>query len=136
MRPRIFPFLPVILALALLSLAGACAKNNASAGRNWLVNNDTDNFQFQVADLNAYTDFLSYYWENTGTSAFVSQSCYIPSGGGTITITDDAGVQVYTRNLKDGGIFTTAAGAAGSWTIRIQLSDVEGNLNIVVRKKP
>jgi hypothetical protein len=136
MRPRIVPFLPVILALGLLSLAGGCAKNNMSAGKNWLVNNDTDNFQLQVDDLKAYTDILSYYWKNTGTAAFVSQGCYIPSGIGTITINDGAGVQVYSRNLKDAGTYTSATGAAGSWTIRIQLTDVEGNLNLRVQKKP
>jgi hypothetical protein len=136
MKPRIFPFLTVILALALLFLATGCSKDNKKAGRNWLIDNRTDLFQFQVDDLKAYTDYLNYIWENTGTTAFVSQSCYIPSGIGTLTIADGAGVQVYSRNLKDGGTFTTAVGAAGSWSIRIQLTDVEGNLNIRVQKKP
>lgn len=136
MRPRIFPFLTVILALALLSPTTGCSKHDKKAGRNWLIDNRTDNFQFQVDDLKAYTDYLSYYWENTGTSAFVSQSCYISSGIGTLTIADGAGVQVYSRNLKDAGTFTTATGAAGSWAIRIQLNDAEGNLYIRVQKKP
>jgi hypothetical protein len=135
MNPRIHPFLTVILALTLLTAAPGCSKNDKKAGRNWLIENKTDSFRFQVNDLKAYTDYFNYIWENTGTSAFVSQSCSIPSGIGTLTIIDGAGSQVYSRNLKDAGTFTTATGAAGSWRIQIQLSDVEGNLYIGVQKK-
>lgn len=135
MKPRIFPFLAVLLALALLPLATGCGKNNMSAGKGWQISNETDDFQLLAEGMQNYSTIENYFWTNTGTVASIRQACYIPEGIGTIRITDGSGALVYSRNLVDTGTFTSMTGAAGSWTIHIELTDLDGTLDLRVQKK-
>jgi len=38
-------------------------------------------------------------------------------------------VQVYSRSLADNGTFSSSAGAAGTWTIRVTYSSVDATVN-------
>ena len=56
----------------------------------------------------------------------------MPSGlTGTVSlfVSDGAGSQVYQHALTDTGTFTTSAGMAGSWTVRVHLEDAKGGFS-------
>ena len=98
------------------------------------VSNETDTFQWQVTAMDNISQTLTYTWQNTGTTANVNQSPSLSSGSATLVIEDDSGTEVYSRNLGQGGTFTTATGSAGAWTIQVTLSGASGGLNFRVEK--
>ena len=99
------------------------------------VGNAPDTFQFQVSNLARTTQTLSYSWTNTGSVANVNQSGQVTSGEALLTIREGSTVQVYSRNLRDTGTFTTSSGATGSWRIEVRLTGVTGTLNFRVQKR-
>ena len=56
------------------------------------------------------------------------------SDSATLVVLDADGEQVYTRSLAENGTFVTAAGAAGSWTIRVTYSAASATVNFRVQK--
>ena len=100
------------------------------------VVNVTDNFEFEVGDLDAETQSLNYFWENTGTVANVNQDGSVFGGNASLEILDAREKRVYFRDLGATGTFTTTAGEPGSWTIRIVLAQVGGMVNFRVQKRP
>jgi len=114
---------------------GACDSGTALGPSNQLeVANNPDNFSIQATSLDNVSQTLTYTWEMSGTIANVNQSGTLSGGAGTLTITDDAGTEVYTNSLGQTGTFQTSAGAPGSWTIRITLNGMSGVLNVRVQK--
>ena len=99
------------------------------------VGNAPDSFQLQASNLARTTQTLTYSWTNTGSVANVNQSGQITSGEALLTIRDGSNVQVYSRNLRDTGTFTTSSGATGSWRIEVRLTGVTGTLNFRVQKR-
>ena len=90
--------------------------------------------QALLDSLDNVTQTLTYNWQNTGTSANVNQATSPSGGSATLTISDADGTQVYSRNLSETGTFQTDAGAAGSWTIVVELSGASGTFNFRVQK--
>jgi len=122
------------LGLALL-VAGCAGSTNVIGPENQLeVNNASDSFQWQVTALSDITQTLKYTWVTSGTVANVNQSSSLGSGSADLRIVDAAGKQVYSRGLANNGTFQTAAGAAGSWTVTVTLSEANGTLNFRVQK--
>lgn len=117
--------------VALLLLA-ACS--NSLAPFQPEINNATDNFQFQATGLTGVTFSHTYTWENTGTAATVNHSSAVSYGVTSLVIRDANGTQVYSDSLKASGTPATATGAAGAWTIRVDLTTVSGTLNFRVQK--
>jgi hypothetical protein len=107
-----------VAALAVVGLA-ACSSDPVSPGLEPQITNLTDDFAYQVSDVQNHTSTDSYTWQNTGTGASVDQSTSLTSGSATLVLLDGAGVQVYSRSLSESGSSPTATGAAGTWTIRI-----------------
>ena len=99
------------------------------------VANATDTFQFQASNVARTTQTLTYSWTNTGSVADVNQSGQITSGEAVLTIRDGSNAQVYSRDLKNTGTFTTSSGAMGTWRIEVRLTDVTGTLNFRVQKR-
>ena len=126
-----------LAALAALSLSAACSSgaDNATAPRYQpqVVNLQND-FAFQVTSLQNVSDNVQYTWKNDGTAASVNQSPSNLSGSVSLVILDAAGTQVYSRSLGDTGTFTTAAGAAGNWTVRIRFAQASGAVNFRLQK--
>jgi len=113
----------------------ACDGGNLIGPDNQLeVTNATDDFQWQVSNLNNVTQTLTYTWQNTGTSANVNQSTSPSGGSATLTISDADGAQVYSRSLSETGTFQTDTGSAGAWTIVVDLSGADGTFNFRVQK--
>jgi hypothetical protein len=55
-------------------------------------------------------------------------------GDATLFIADGAGAQVYQRSLAENGTFTTAAGTAGTWTVRLKFAEASGNATFHITK--
>ena len=122
-------------ALAALTLLGACGGGNATAPRyEPQVVNRANDFAFQVSALDNVSDDLQYIWQNDGTSANVNQSPSNLSGTVSLVILDANRTQVYSRSLADNGTFTTAAGKAGNWTVRVRFSQASGAVNFRLQK--
>lgn len=99
------------------------------------ISNKTDNFQFQVTDISNISQTLRYTWQNGGTMANINQSSSLSSGSATLSINDAEGVEVYRKNLSENGSFITGEGKAGSWTINVNLSKLDGTLNFRAEKR-
>jgi len=110
---------PPLLALVVLAGLVACSDSPTSPGVQPQITNLTDDFAYQVTDVQNYSSTDSYGWQNTGTDATVDHSTSLTGGSATLIILDATGTQVYSRPLDQSGSFATATGTAGSWTIRI-----------------
>lgn len=134
LQQTVVRFHRMALALSLTALA-ACSSSNVIGPENEPeVNNATDNFQWQVSNLDNVSQTLSYTWQNTGTAANVNQSTN-PSGGSVrLRIRDADGTEVYSRSLSENGTFLTTGGTTGAWTIDVELSGASGTFNFRVQK--
>lgn len=110
-------------------ILAACSDGTAAPGRSPEIINATDNFQYQISDIQAYSGSQTYSWQNTGTTATINQSASITAGTATLVLRDANGMQVYSRSLADNGTFSSSAGAAGTWTIRVTYSSVDATVN-------
>ena len=132
MHPAHFRRLPALAALMLLA---ACGGSNATAPRYQpQVVNLANDFAFQVSALENVSDNVQYTWRNDGTSANVNQSPSNLTGTVSLVIVDANGTQVYSRSLAENGTFTTAAGVAGNWIVRVRFSRARGSVNFRLQK--
>ena len=131
-RARIIQSVRLVTTVVMLGALSACGSDRSNplspAVQPEVVNN-TDAFSFQVTGVQNASATLDYSWQNTGTVATVNQSASIASGSATLVIRDAAGTQVYSRSLSDNGTFTSTAGVAGTWTVRVVFSGTSGTIN-------
>lgn len=120
----------VVLALA------ACSDAATSPGRDPQIVNATDNFQYQISDIRAFSGNQVYTWQNSGTTAKVNQSAAITSGAVSLVLRDANGTQVYSRSLADNGTFVSSAGIAGTWTVVVSYATADATVNFRVDKAP
>lgn len=79
--------LNIPLLVLVLTLFASCNSDNLIGPGNQLeVTNATDNFQFQVSNLDNVTQTLSYNWSITGDSANVNQASSLAGRSGTLTV--------------------------------------------------
>lgn len=128
-------YLRRLSALAAFALLGACGGSDATAPRYQpQVVNLVSDFAFQVSALDNVSDNIQYTWQHDGTAANVNQSPSNLSGTVSLVILDASGTQVYSRSLAENGTFKTAAGQAGSWTVRVAFSQASGAVNFRLQK--
>jgi hypothetical protein len=127
-------FRRIVCVLTLVAASCGDSENPIGPSNQPEITNNRDSFQFQASNLSRTTQTLSYTWENTGTSANVSQSGQISSGTATLTIRQPSGAEVYSRDLSMTGTFATSAGSPGNWRIEVRLDNVTGTLNFRVQK--
>lgn len=120
----------VVMALA------ACSDAATSPGRDPQIVNATDNFQYQISDIRAFSGNQVYTWQNSGTTAKVNQSAAITSGAVSLVLRDANGTQVYSRSLADNGTFLSSAGVAGTWTVVVSYATADATVNFRVDKAP
>lgn len=120
----------LVLALA------ACSDAATSPGRDPQIVNATDNFQYQISDIRAFSGNQVYTWQNSGTTAKVNQSAAITSGAVSLVLRDANGTQVYSRSLADNGTFVSSAGVAGTWTVVVSYATADATVNFRVDKAP
>jgi hypothetical protein len=115
-------------------LLAACGDSATAPGRDPEVINTADNFQYQISDIQEYSGTQVYSWQNTGTTATVNQSAAVSAGAVTLVLQDANGVQVYSRSLAEDGTFSSSAGAAGTWSVRVVYSAADATVNFRVDK--
>jgi len=131
--------------VALTLLVGGCGKKstNSLAPFQPQITNLQDDFSFQATGVQNVSGVFQYVWQNTGTGATVNQACSMTSGTATLKIYSDTTLTnlVYQRNLAANGDSLSSTGTAGSWIIRVELSNccrtgpgADGNLNFRVVK--
>ena len=120
---------------ALFAACGSDTVPPTAPGIQPQIINSVDNFQFQVTALKNYSGTLNYRWSNTGLSADVNQSCAVSAGTVTLTLLDQGGQEVYSRDLSQNGTFASATGTSGSWRIRVTMSNASGDLNFRADKR-
>lgn len=98
------------------------------------ITNAPDNFQFQATGVTKVTSTSTYPWSNSGTAASVNQATTVTAGSATVTILDQNGAQVYTKDLSANGTFPTSTGVTGSWTIKVVLTNYSGTVNFRAQK--
>ena len=124
--------LPALFASALLA---GCGDESTTAPSSKLeVSNVANSFAYQNSALSNVSENVVYTWRNDGTSANVNQSPSNLSGAASLVVVDAAGKQVYSRALTENGTFMTTTGTAGSWTVRVNLSNVSGAVNFRLQR--
>ena len=123
----------IVVVVSVVLVAG-CSSSPTSPGVQPEITNVVDNFQYQVTKVRNYTNEKTYVWQNTGTKANVNQATTVTGGIATLVLLDANGVEVYSRSLTENGTFVSAAGVAGSWTIRVTYSAASGTVNFRVQK--
>ena len=96
--------------------------------------NNIDTFEFQVSSVENYTGVWRYDWTTTGTIVNVDQSSAVTGGTVILRILDSNGTEVYSRDLTEGGSFTTEAGTTGQWSLEVGLVNGSGTLNFRTEK--
>ncbi len=125
----------IILAFCtFLAVAGCSDDQPVLPGVEPEVINNTDTFEFQVSSVVNYTGVWQYDWTTTGTIVDVDQSCAITGGTVTLRILDSDGTEVYSRDLTEGGSYTTEAGVTGQWRLEVALVEGSGTLNFRTEK--
>ena len=115
-------------------LLAACGDSTTAPGREPEIINTTDNFQYQITEIQDFSGTQVYSWENTGTTATVNQSAAVSAGSATLVLRDANGVEVYSRSLADDGTFSSDAGTAGTWSVRVTYSGAEATVNFRLDK--
>jgi len=115
-------------------LVAACGDSTTAPGRDPEIVNAIDNFQYQITDIRDFSGTQVYSWQNTGTTATVNQSAAVAAGSVTLVLRDASGVEVYSRSLADDGTFSSSAGTAGTWTVRVIYSSADATVNFRVDK--
>ena len=128
------PVLRLTATIALLTLAVAgCSSNNTPTAPLTAfepeIINAADAFQFQATGLTRTTATVSYPWENSATQATIDHSSAISEGTTLLSIFDADSTLVYSDSLQASASHQTAAGTAGSWTVHVTLTLVNGTLN-------
>lgn len=118
-----------------LALA-ACSDAATSPGREPQIVNVTDNFQYQISDIRAFSGNQVYSWQNSGTTAKVNQSAAVTSGAVSLVLRDANGTQVYSRSLADNGTFVSGTGVPGIWTVQVSYSTADATVNFRVDMAP
>ncbi len=115
-------------------LIAACGDGTTAPGREPEIINTTDNFQYQITEIQDFSGTQVYSWENTGTTATVNQSAAVSAGSATLVLRDANGVEVYSRSLADDGTFSSDAGTAGTWSVRVTYNGTDATVNFRLDK--
>lgn len=124
-----------IVALA-VALAAGCGGGDSLTDPQFEpeIMNQVDSFELQATDITGITETLVYSWDNTGTVANIDRSTVLTDGSATVTVFDVDGKQVFTSDLTTDGSDSSSSGVAGTWSIRVVLSDASGTVNFRVEK--
>ena len=122
------------LGLAGVVLLAAGGDSATAPGRDPEIINNADNFQYQITGIQDFSGTQVYSWQNSGTTATVNQAATVGAGSATLVLRDANGIEVYNRSLADNGTFSSSAGVAGSWTVRVVYSGADATVNFRVDK--
>lgn len=96
--------------------------------------NVTDGYYLGIQGSKSGTETGSF--ENSGTKATVAMGVQ-GSGSVKVVIKDADGATVYDKTItvmgQSGGMETTSAGKAGTWTVTLTFNDVNGQGGVAIR---
>jgi hypothetical protein len=132
-----------LAAVLILALAGCtgdegvdCDVQQDTQGQKVICNGSQFSYTLQ-GSRSAMTD--QYSWQNPGEKAYVSA---VFQGVGTVyvTIKDHNGIQVYSKAHNGAGQTVgsqaTSPGDAGTWAIKIETKDLQGQVVVTVGRNP
>ena len=128
----------VLLAVAIM-LAGStgCSHDNVIGPENQLLlDNAPDNFQFKVSSMSNVTQSFGYNWINTGDSASIYSASNVIGGTALLTVKGPTGTVLYQSALTAAGTSPSMKGPAGTWNVRFDFMQVDGNVTIQILKAP
>jgi hypothetical protein len=118
----------------LLALLASCSSSNSLAPFQPQVSNVPDNFSLQATGVSNVSATLGYSWPNSGTRATINHSTTTQAGSTLLVIKDGAGATVYSKALVPSLNEPTTAGAAGTWSVQLTLTNYSGTLNFLAQK--
>ena len=118
-----------LLALALVGCSSSNTPTTPLAPFEPEIINTADNFQFQATGLTRTTTTVSYPWENSATQATINHSSVVNQGTTLLSLFDADSTLVYSDSLQASASHQTAVGTAGTWTVQVTLTVVNGTLN-------
>lgn len=124
----------LIIGLVILSCNSSNPPVNPLAPFQPEIFNNPDNFSFQATAVENVSATVIYNWSNSGAQATVNHSSTVDSGTAVLTIYDANDSLVYTNGLATSLNEPTSAGIAGSWRIRVVLTNCYGTLNFTTQK--
>ena len=98
------------------------------------ISNASDNFQLQATHVSNVSATLTYSWANSGTRATINHATVTTAGATLLVIKDALGATVYSEALSPSLNEPTIAGQAGTWSIRLTLTNYSGDLNFRAQK--
>jgi PBP1b-binding outer membrane lipoprotein LpoB len=125
-------FALAVLACAVIS--GCSSSSNPLAAFQPEIANNTDSFEFQVTAATNVSTTVDYIWLNTGSRATINQSSAVTSGSVSLTLFGPDGLERYSGSLATNGTFQSDTAAAGSWRIRVSMTNLSGTLNFRAQK--
>ena len=124
-----------IIPLLFILLVTSCSKelNEFSP----TIKNEKNNFRITASGVDCVTESeLSYTWNNEGSKAKVHQTSSITDGSGTLVVTDNNGTEVINTTIGNGDLkMDSSVGQSGTWTIKITMDAIDGDIDIKVEKK-
>jgi hypothetical protein len=126
-------FILVVALCGGVALLGGCSSSTPvqpplSAFQPEIINNQ-DSFQFQATGLNGISATVSYTWDNSAAQATINHSSAVTGGVSLLQVLDDNGLEVYSDSLQASANVPTAVGQAGTWTVNVTLTSIQGTLN-------
>lgn len=136
MKKTIILFTGLVL-LTLLIIVGCSSSSNPTnplAAFQPQISNSPDDFQFQATGVTNVSATVNYSWSNSGTQGTVNHSSTVDSGSATVYVYDASDSLVYTNGLVASLNEPTQSGLAGTWRVRVVLTNCYGTLNFRVQK--
>ena len=90
-------------------------------------------FSFQATGLEDISDVVNYTWSVASGSVIIHPSTATTGGTITLNIRDAAGTVIYNGTVPPSGDITPSNGVAGTWAIRLTLTDYSGTINFAVQ---
>jgi hypothetical protein len=119
--------LPLLCSLLMLPFALGCSSSsNPLAAFQPEIRNNPD-----VANVSTTVEYL---WQNSGQRVTLNQSSVITGGSATLKLFSPDMVERYSASLSSNGTFQSDTATAGSWRIRVILTNVSGTLNFRAQK--
>lgn len=96
--------------------------------------NQSDNFTFQASGASNVSHVYEYTWTNNGTIANITQTTNLQGGTISLKVYDATSTEVYSNSIDNNGSFVTGQGTAGTWTIKVTLTNYSGSVDFAVQK--
>jgi hypothetical protein len=96
------------------------------------ASNRVDEFTYAFTSGQPTTNVDRYDWRTTKLVFTVQQEPHFTGGTARVRILDADHHEVYSHDLSQTGLFSTAPGKPGSWVVEVTLADAKGQFVFLV----